>query len=63
MITANHLQHLVIINSTLRFVKNHLQNDLLGPLGVENLDNMQKTLQQYKSTIKELKKTTSYVSY
>lgn len=62
MITANHLQHLVIINSTLKFVKSHLQNDLLGAIELENLSLIQKNVMFYKHTLKELKKTTKYVS-
>lgn len=63
MITANHLQHLVIIHSSIKFVKLHLQKDLLGPIDVEYTKNIQKNLQQYKHTLKDLKKTTKYVSH
>ncbi|XP_073846461.1 ankyrin repeat, SAM and basic leucine zipper domain-containing protein 1 isoform X1 [Musca autumnalis] len=62
MITANHLQHLVIINSTLKFVKTHLQSNLLGPVTHENMVTLQRTLKSYKGTIKELKKTTKYLA-
>ncbi|XP_013111678.2 POTE ankyrin domain family member B [Stomoxys calcitrans] len=62
MITANHLQHLVIINSTLKFVKNHLEKNLLGPVTNENMKALQKTLKSYRGTIKELKKTTKYLA-
>lgn len=62
MITANHLQHLVIINSTLKFVKYHLQNDLLGAIELEHITNIKKNLKFYKHTLKDLKKTTKYVS-
>ncbi|XP_065368286.1 uncharacterized protein Gasz [Calliphora vicina] len=62
MITANHLQHLVIINSSLKFIKHHLQHDLLGNVDYANISNMQKNLQHYKHTLKELKKTTKYLA-
>ena len=62
MITANHLQHLIIINSTMKFVKQHLKSDLLGSVGEEDIAHIERNLQQYKHTLKELKNTTKYVS-
>ncbi|TMW52773.1 hypothetical protein DOY81_002156 [Sarcophaga bullata] len=62
MITANHLQHLIIINSTMKFVKQHLKSDLLGSVGEEDIAHIQRNLQQYKHTLIELKNTTKYLA-
>lgn len=63
MITANHLQHLIIINSTMKFVKQHLNSNLLGPIDKDSIAHIHKNLQQYRSTLKDLKNTTKYVSF
>ncbi|KAM7346079.1 ankyrin repeat, SAM and basic leucine zipper domain-containing protein 1 [Cochliomyia hominivorax] len=62
MITANHLQHLVIINATLKFVKYHLQHDLLGAIDHDNIYHLKKQISHYKHSLKELKKTTKYLA-
>lgn len=61
MITANHLQHLVIIQSSLRFV---IQNQLAGKLGQPTemqLSNLQSSLNAYRGVINDLTKTIKYL--
>ncbi|XP_034476916.1 probable serine/threonine-protein kinase DDB_G0278535 [Drosophila innubila] len=61
MITANHLQHLVIIQSSLRFV---IQNQLAGNLGQPSemqLINLQNSLCAYRGVINDLTKTIKYL--
>uniref|UniRef100_A0A1A9V9R0 SAM domain-containing protein n=1 Tax=Glossina austeni TaxID=7395 RepID=A0A1A9V9R0_GLOAU len=62
MITANHLQHLIIINSSLRFVRRHLEQNLLGPLEHEHIQIMLRNLENYQLTIKALRNTTTYLA-
>lgn len=63
MVTANHLQHLVIITATLRFVKAHVTSNELGVISQEHLHALQRNLNAYHMTVKELHKTTKYVSF
>ncbi|XP_023165169.2 protein fem-1 homolog CG6966 [Drosophila hydei] len=61
MITANHLQHLVIIQASLRFV---MQNQLNGKLGRPTelqLANLQSNLKAYRGVIDDLTKTVKYL--
>ncbi|KAL7738130.1 hypothetical protein ACLKA6_006474 [Drosophila palustris] len=61
MITANHLQHLVIIQSSLRFViRNQLEGNLGQPTEMQ-LINLQSSLNAYRGVIKDLTKTIKYL--
>ncbi|XP_053962253.1 uncharacterized protein LOC128865887 [Anastrepha ludens] len=62
MITANHLQHLVIITATLRFVKQHIKSNKLGMVSREQLQILQRNVNAYRTTIRELHKTTKYLA-
>ncbi|XP_067627206.1 ankyrin repeat, SAM and basic leucine zipper domain-containing protein 1 [Eurosta solidaginis] len=62
MVTANHLQHLVIITATLRFVKEKIKCDELGVVSQDQLGTLQNQLNAYRTTIKELNKTTKYLA-
>ncbi|EDW00784.1 ankyrin repeat, SAM and basic leucine zipper domain-containing protein 1 [Drosophila grimshawi] len=61
MITANHLQHLVIIQASLQFV---MQNQLKGKLGRPTelqLANLQSNLKAYRGVINDLSQTVKYL--
>ncbi|XP_034108271.1 uncharacterized protein LOC117570618 [Drosophila albomicans] len=61
MITGNHLQHLVIIQASLRFViQNQLQNKLGQPLEMQ-LTNLHSSLNAYRGVINDLTKTVKYL--
>ncbi|KAH8355063.1 hypothetical protein KR093_004597, partial [Drosophila rubida] len=61
MITGNHLQHLVIIQASLRFViQNQLQCKLGQPLEMQ-LINLQSSLNAYRGAINDLTKTVKYL--
>ncbi|XP_036317390.1 uncharacterized protein LOC118732367 [Rhagoletis pomonella] len=62
MVTANHLQHSVIITATIRFVKAHVVSGELGIISQEHLQALQRNLNEYRTTIKELHKTTKYLA-
>lgn len=61
MITANHLQHLVIITATLRFIKENVKTKELGNVTQVQLQSLQQNVNAYRVTIKELHRTTEYV--
>lgn len=61
MITANHLQHLVIIQASLRFViQNQMKGELGQPLEMQ-LTNLRSNLRAYRGVIDDLTKTVKYV--
>ncbi|KAH8299893.1 hypothetical protein KR044_007291, partial [Drosophila immigrans] len=61
MITGNHLQHLVVIQASLRFVmQNQLQGKLGQPLEMQ-LSNLQSSLNAYRGVINDLTKTVKYL--
>ncbi|XP_004534638.1 uncharacterized protein LOC101448315 isoform X2 [Ceratitis capitata] len=62
MVTANHLQHLVILTATLRFIKHNIKSGMFGVVPQEQLQAMQRNLDAYRATIRELHKTTKYLS-
>ncbi|XP_018791903.1 PREDICTED: uncharacterized protein LOC108970785 isoform X1 [Bactrocera latifrons] len=62
MITANHLQHLVILTATLRFIKENIKSEELGYVSQEQLQSLQQNVKTYRVTIKELLRTTKYLS-
>lgn len=62
MISANHLQHLVIIQASLRFVVQNQLNGKLGQPSEMQLCNLQNNLKAYREVINELTKTVKYVS-
>ncbi|XP_055911357.1 uncharacterized protein LOC129945570 isoform X2 [Eupeodes corollae] len=61
ILSANHLQNLVIINSSLKYVKNNLECGNFGPINSELVKNLRSNLQKYKSTMKEINQTTKYL--
>lgn len=62
MITANHLQHLVIITATLRFIKENVKSKELGNVSQKQLQTLQQNVNAYRATIKELYGTAKYLS-
>lgn len=62
MIAANHLQHLVIIQASLRFVIQNQLKDKLGQPSEMQLDHLQSSLRAYRGVINDLSKTVKYVS-
>ncbi|KAH8418291.1 hypothetical protein KR222_002985 [Zaprionus bogoriensis] len=61
MITANHLQHLVIIQASLRFVIQQQLRHKLGQPSEMQLDHLQSTLRAYRGAITDLTKTVRYL--
>ncbi|XP_030554338.1 uncharacterized protein LOC115757988 [Drosophila novamexicana] len=62
MITANHLQHLVIIQASLRFViQNQMKGELGQPLEMQ-LTNLRSNLRAYRGVIDDLTKTVKYLA-
>lgn len=61
MITANHLQHLVIITATIRFIKENVKSKELGNVSKEQLLSLQRNVNAYRVGIKELDRTAKYV--
>lgn len=62
MITANHLQHLVIIQASLRYVMQNQLNGKLGQPSEMQMASLQSNLNAYRGIINELTKTVKYVS-
>uniref|UniRef100_A0A1B0BSZ7 SAM domain-containing protein n=1 Tax=Glossina palpalis gambiensis TaxID=67801 RepID=A0A1B0BSZ7_9MUSC len=62
LITAYHLKRLIIINSSLRFVRRHLEENLLGPVEKEHIQIMLRRLEDYQLTIKALRNTITYLA-
>lgn len=61
ILSANHLQNLVIINSSLKYVKNNLEAKHFGSISHDIVDNLRTNLNSYRAVIKELNNTTKYL--
>ncbi|XP_068145790.1 ankyrin repeat, SAM and basic leucine zipper domain-containing protein 1 [Drosophila tropicalis] len=61
LLAANHLQHLVIIQSSLRFVLQNLLKDRLGELTDVDIIKLESSLKAYRSIVKDLTRTTEYL--
>ncbi|XP_030388475.1 transient receptor potential cation channel subfamily A member 1 [Scaptodrosophila lebanonensis] len=62
MITGNHLQHLVILQSSIRFVIRNQEAGNFGKLTELQLANFQSNLKAYREVINDLKKTVKYLA-
>ncbi|XP_055846168.1 uncharacterized protein LOC129912083 isoform X2 [Episyrphus balteatus] len=61
VLSANHLQNLVIINSSLKYVKYNSQCGHFGPISTDIVQSLRKNLQNYRAVMKDLNQTTSYL--
>lgn len=63
MLSANHLQNIVVINSTLEFVKCNLQENKFGSFKESELQELKDSLLGYRKSLKEIRKTVKYVGF
>ncbi|ALC40897.1 CG2183 [Drosophila busckii] len=61
LLTANHLQHLILIQASLRFVIEHQMSGKLGRASENQLCSLQRNLSAYRCVIKDLTKTVKYL--
>ncbi|KAH8402107.1 hypothetical protein KR009_009832, partial [Drosophila setifemur] len=62
MIAANHLQQLVIVQASLRFVLNNQKEGKLGHPSETQLSSLQSSLHGYRNVLNDLTKNVKYVS-
>lgn len=62
MLSANHLQNVISINATLKYVKQNLQNGLFGNISEIEMDRLKECFVKYRKSLKEIRKTVKYVS-
>lgn len=63
MIAANHLQQLVIIQASLKFVLKNQRKGKLGQPSDTQLATLQSNLEGYRDVLGELSKTVKYVRH
>jgi len=63
MIAANHLQHLVIIQASLRFVLKNQEENQMGHPNETQLATIKSNVQGYRDVLNQITKTVKYVSF
>lgn len=63
MLSANHLQNIVVINSTLQFIKNYLKKNQFGSFKESDMVQIKDALVGYRKSLQEIRKTVKYVSF
>ncbi|KAL5288688.1 ASZ1 family protein [Megaselia abdita] len=61
MLSANHLQNIVVINSTLQFIKSNILNEKFGCFKDSDLQKFKESLVGYRKSLKEIRKTVKYL--
>lgn len=61
ILSANHVQNLVIINSSIKYTQKNFEYRKFGPIDRKTLQNLKTNLIAYRKIIKDLKRTTTYL--
>lgn len=61
LLSANHLQNLIIINSSIKYAKYNSENKIFGPVSSNVVQNLRTNLLNYRKVMKNLIQTTAYL--